>query len=38
VPLDAASGEPFAELHVYAEDMSGEQDRLYLTAIPLVLG
>jgi hypothetical protein len=38
VPLDAASGEPFAELHVYAEDASGAEDRLYLTAIPLVLG
>jgi hypothetical protein len=38
VPLDAATGEPFAELHVYAEDASGGEDRLHLTAIPLVLG
>jgi hypothetical protein len=37
ISLAAAEGEPFAELHVYAEDMSGEQDRQYLTAIPLVL-
>jgi hypothetical protein len=37
VPLDGAAGEPFAELHVYAEDASGAVDRLYLTAIPLVL-
>jgi hypothetical protein len=38
VSLEAAAGEPFAELHVYAEDASGAEDRLYLTAIPLVLG
>jgi hypothetical protein len=38
VSLESAAGEPFAELHVYAEDVSGAEDRLYLTAIPLVLG
>jgi hypothetical protein len=38
VPLDAAAGEPFAELHVYAEDASDAEERLHLTAIPLVLG
>lgn len=37
ISLDAADGEPFAELHVYAEDASGAGDRLYETAIPLVL-
>ncbi len=37
ISLEAAAGEPFAELHVYAEDMSGEQGRLYLSEIPLVL-
>ncbi|MEX0835110.1 MAG: Gmad2 immunoglobulin-like domain-containing protein [Nitriliruptor sp.] len=36
VPLDAAAGEPFAELHVYAED-AASGDRVHLTAIPLVL-
>lgn len=38
ISLEAAAGEPFAELHVYAEDMSGAEDRLYLNVIPLVFG
>jgi hypothetical protein len=38
IPLESAAGEPFAELHVYAEDMSGEEDRMYLNVIPLALG
>jgi hypothetical protein len=38
VSLTEAAGEPYAELHVYSEDASGEQGRMYLNAIPLVLG
>ncbi|WP_052667226.1 Gmad2 immunoglobulin-like domain-containing protein [Nitriliruptor alkaliphilus] len=45
ISLESAAGEPYAELHVYSEDMSdGESDladadgRLHTVAIPLVLG
>jgi hypothetical protein len=38
IPLDAAAGEPFVELHVYSEDVSDEGGRRYLVDIPLVLG
>jgi hypothetical protein len=37
VSLEAFADEPYAELHVYSEDASGEEDRQHLTAIPLVL-
>ncbi|MEX1177519.1 MAG: Gmad2 immunoglobulin-like domain-containing protein [Nitriliruptor sp.] len=37
VSLEEAAGEPFAELHVFADDAAGSGDPQYLTAIPLVL-
>lgn len=37
ISLEAFDGEPYAELHVYSEDASGEQDRMHLVAVPLVL-
>jgi hypothetical protein len=36
VPLDTAAGEPFVELHVYAEDAE-DGERQHVTAIPLVV-
>jgi hypothetical protein len=37
VSLEAFEGEPYAELHVYSEDAAGEQGRMFLVAVPLVL-
>lgn len=36
VPLDNAAGEPFVELHVYAED-AADGERQHVTAIPLLV-
>ncbi len=38
IPLDAMEGEPVAYLQVFSEDMSGEQDQLYLQEVMVVLG